>query len=143
MSEWRLMPFSRLSKTKLHDSFSKAVPAFTHGCHRNQFANKHCYRVNWNRPSALLHLIRLENPPDWINVGTSEDISILDFAKLVAKTVSFKGRIETDISKPDGTSRKLTDTTLLQTTGWSPSIDLANGLRSTYAEFLASSSSML
>ena len=93
--------------------------------------------------SAVLHLVRMENPPDWVNVGTSEDIPIIELAHLVAKTVGYTGQIKTDPSKPDGTPRKLTDTTLLKNTGWKPSIDLENGLASTYEGFLATQSSGL
>ena len=87
--------------------------------------------------NALIHLLKLECPPDWVNIGTSEDISIIDLAHLVAKTVGFEGRIETDPSKPDGTPRKLTDTSLLKRTGWQPKIALEDGLKSTYEDFLS------
>jgi GDP-L-fucose synthase len=86
---------------------------------------------------AILHLCKIPNPPDWVNVGTSVDISILELAKLIAKIVGYDGAIETDPSKPDGTPRKLTDTTLLRSTGWAPSISLQDGLIRTYADFLA------
>jgi GDP-L-fucose synthase len=84
---------------------------------------------------ALLHLLRLEDPPDWVNVGTSEDIAIKDLAALVSDVVGFSGTIEHDLSKPDGTPRKLTDTTRLRATGWSPRIPLHEGLRATYQDF--------
>ena len=86
--------------------------------------------------SALIHLLCLENPPDWVNVGSSEDQTIMELAQLVAKTIGFEGRIVTDPSKPDGTPRKLTDSTLLRSTGWRPQIDLATGLLATYKDFL-------
>ena len=92
---------------------------------------------------AAVHLMRLDNPPDWVNLGTSEDIPIIDLARMVAKTVGFSGEIKTDPSKPDGTPRKLTDTTLLRNTGWKPSIDLGNGLESTYMDFIESQSTGL
>lgn len=85
---------------------------------------------------AILHLCKIPNPPDWVNVGTSVDISILELAKLIAKVVGYDGVIETDPTKPDGTPRKLTDTTLLRSTGWEPSISLHDGLIRTYADFL-------
>lgn len=85
---------------------------------------------------AIVHLCQLESPPDWVNVGTSTDISILELAKMVAEVVGFEGEILTDPSKPDGTPRKLTDTTLLKSTGWSPRISLEVGLRQTYQNFL-------
>ena len=93
--------------------------------------------------SALIHLLKLENPPDWVNVGTSQDIPILDLANLVAKTVGYNGQIKTDPSKPDGTPRKLTDTSLLRSTGWNPTIDLVSGLASTYQDFLETQSTGL
>ena len=85
---------------------------------------------------AILHLCQLENPPDWVNVGTSVDVSILELARLVAKTVGFGGDIRTDPSKPDGTPRKLTDTSLIRSTGWAPKIGLAQGIELTYQCFL-------
>lgn len=86
---------------------------------------------------AIVHLMRIDNPPDWVNVGTSIDVSILELAQMVAKTVGYEGRILTDPTKPDGTPRKLTDTTLLKETGWRPTIDLEDGLKTTYSDFLA------
>ncbi len=85
---------------------------------------------------AILHLCQLENPPDWVNVGTSVDVSILELARLVAKTIGFTGEIRTDPSKPDGTPRKLTDTRLIRATGWAPKIELAQGIALTYQCFL-------
>ncbi|WP_145082770.1 GDP-L-fucose synthase family protein [Aureliella helgolandensis] len=85
---------------------------------------------------AIVHLLSLENPPDWVNVGSGKDRSILELARLVAKVVGFQGAIETDPSKPDGTPRKLTSIRLLESTGWSPTTDLEDGVRRTYADFL-------
>ena len=85
---------------------------------------------------AILHLCELDNPPDWVNVGTSLDHSILTLATLVAKTIGFTGAILTDPTRPDGTPRKLTDTTLLRSTGWAPKIELEQGIRDTYQCFL-------
>jgi len=85
---------------------------------------------------AILHLCQLENPPDWVNVGTSVDVSILELAKLVAKTVGFTGEIRTDPSKPDGTPRKLTDTSLIKSTGWQPKIGLDQGIVFAYQSFM-------
>jgi len=84
---------------------------------------------------ALVHLIKVENPPDWINVGTGEDLSILELTHLVAKVVGYQGDILTDTSKPDGTPRKLTNISLLKSTGWHPTTSLENGIRRTYAAF--------
>lgn len=85
---------------------------------------------------ALVHLLQIENPPDWINVGSGVDLSIMDLARAVAETVGYQGEIKTDPSKPDGTPRKLTDISLLRATGWEPRIPLDVGLKETYADFL-------
>ena len=90
---------------------------------------------------AILHLCQLENPPDWVNVGTSIDHSIYDLAKMVASAIGFEGDILTDPSRPDGTPRKLTDTTLLKSTGWKPKVELKEGIRDTDLCFLNESAS--
>lgn len=84
---------------------------------------------------ALIHLLQLDDPPDWVNVGSGTDLSILELAELVAEKVGFEGEIVTDPSKPDGTPRKLTDISLLKSTGWEPSIDLPTGIEMTYEDF--------
>lgn len=84
---------------------------------------------------ALVHLIQLADPPNLVNVGTGSDISIADLAQLVADTVGFRGRITNDISKPDGTPVKRTDSSLIQSTGWRPTIGLEAGIRQTYSCF--------
>jgi GDP-L-fucose synthase len=84
---------------------------------------------------ACFHVLRLETPPDWVNVGSGKDISILALAELVAKTVGFSGEIRTDPNKPDGTPRKLLDISKILATGWSPKIDLNQGIKQTYLDF--------
>jgi GDP-L-fucose synthase len=88
--------------------------------------------------TACFHLLGLADPPDWVNVGVGDDVTILDLATLVAKTVGYQGRIETDPSKPDGTPRKLMDVSKLKSTGWSPAISLETGLAGAYQDFLSS-----
>ncbi|MFP4353408.1 MAG: GDP-L-fucose synthase family protein [Puniceicoccaceae bacterium] len=84
---------------------------------------------------AVLHLLSLEDPPDWVNVGTGTDLSIRDLAEMVRRVTGFRGELRFDPSKPDGTMRKLTDTSRIRSTGWSPAIPLEEGLERTYAEF--------
>ena len=72
-----------------------------------------------------------------INVGTGLDVSIHDLAHLVRDVVGFEGRIAFDASKPDGTPRKLLDVSKLRALGWSASTPLREGLRRSYAAFLA------
>jgi GDP-L-fucose synthase len=85
--------------------------------------------------SACFHLLNLENPPDLVNVGIGDDISILELATLIAEIVDFKDAIVTDPSKPDGTPRKLLDVSLLEKYGWSSTISLRNGLSAAYEDF--------
>lgn len=85
---------------------------------------------------ACLHVLQLEDPPDWINLGYGEDHTIAELAHLVKEAVGFEGELVFDRSKPDGAPRKLLDCTLLEDTGWRPSISLAEGLQHTYASFL-------
>jgi GDPmannose 4,6-dehydratase/GDP-L-fucose synthase len=71
-----------------------------------------------------------------INVGTGEDIAILDLAKMVARVTGYEGRIVTDPSKPDGTMRKLMDVSRLGDMGWRARIGLEEGVAGTYRWFL-------
>ncbi|MCX8238533.1 MAG: GDP-L-fucose synthase [Akkermansiaceae bacterium] len=86
---------------------------------------------------ACFHLLGHQDPPDWVNLGVGQDVTILELAQLVAKTVGFEGEIETDPSKPDGTPRKLLDVSMLNETGWSAKIPFADGLAGAYQDFLA------
>jgi len=85
--------------------------------------------------AATVFLLGLENPPDWINVGTGIDLSIRELADLVARTVGYSGRIVLDPTKPDGTPRKLMDVSRLAALGWRASIRIEEGVRRTYASF--------
>lgn len=87
--------------------------------------------------AACFHALDLADPPDWLNVGTGEDLTILDLARLVAATVGFEGDILTDPTKPDGTPRKLLDVSKLTATGWRPRVSLEEGLAAAYQDFLA------
>ena len=86
---------------------------------------------------ACFHLLDHENPPDWVNLGVGEDLTILDLARTIAKTVGFEGEIKTDPSKPDGTPRKMLDVNLLNETGWTAKIAFEDGLKDAYQDFLA------
>ncbi len=87
--------------------------------------------------TACVHLLGLEDPPDWVNVGTGTDVTILELAEHVRKVTGFAGTLATDPSKPDGTPRKLLDIARIRATGWAPTIGLEAGLQSTYRDFLA------
>lgn len=94
--------------------------------------------------SACIHVMNLdprvyaantEPMLNHLNVGCGQDISILEVAQLIAKTVDYLGEIKTDPSKPDGTPRKLMDSTRLNALGWLPKTDLSNGLALAYHDF--------
>jgi GDP-L-fucose synthase len=83
--------------------------------------------------SALVFLMDHYDDAQFINVGSGEEVSILDLAHLVKSVVGFEGAITHDLSKPDGTPRKLMDNSRLTALGWKASISLAEGVRSVYA----------
>jgi len=85
---------------------------------------------------ALVHILRHVSRAEQINVGTGEDVTILELARLVAGVVGFEGAIVTDPSKPDGTPRKLLDVTTLKRAGWRPRIGLQRGIADTYEWYL-------
>ncbi len=86
---------------------------------------------------ACVFLLALENPPDWLNVGTGVDVTIRELTETVASVVGYTGRIAWDASKPDGTPRKLMDVSRLTALGWTARIALREGVERTYASFLA------
>jgi GDP-L-fucose synthase len=81
----------------------------------------------------------LRGPNDFplINIGCGEDQTIADLARIIAPVVGFRGALEFDTSKPDGTPRKLLDIERLKRLGWSASIDLKTGITAAYEDFLA------
>ena len=85
---------------------------------------------------ASIHLMGLEDPPDWVNIGSGEEISINDLARLIQKTVGYRGEILHDPGKPDGAPRRLLDLSLLNQLGWRRKIDLPTGLVKTYQSYL-------
>ena len=86
--------------------------------------------------SAVFHLLEIETGESLFNVGSSQEISIHDLAKLIARSVGFKGQIAFDPEKPNGTPRKLLDSALIKETGWKPRITLEDGIKSVYDWYL-------
>lgn len=85
---------------------------------------------------GLLKVLQLHNPPDWINIGSGSDVTIRELADIVARVTGFCGEMDWDSSKPDGTLRKLMDSTKVLSTGWRPKYNLESGIRHAYADFL-------
>jgi GDP-L-fucose synthase len=73
-----------------------------------------------------------------VNVGTGEDISIADLARLIARVTQFTGRLRFDRDKPDGTPRRVLDVTRLTSLGWRARIQLEDGLREVYRWYVDS-----
>jgi len=86
---------------------------------------------------ACYYLMQNYNEPGLVNIGTGEDLSINDLAMLVKEIVGFEGEIGFDISKPDGTPRKLMDVSKLHAKGWKHHTTLENGIRLAYHDFLS------
>jgi GDP-L-fucose synthase len=83
---------------------------------------------------ALVHLMTHYSDAGHVNVGSGQEISILDLARTIARLSGFEGDIATDPSKPDGTPRKLMDSTRLNAMGWTPRISLEEGIARTLEE---------
>lgn len=83
--------------------------------------------------AACLFLMERYDEPGLVNIGTGEDLPIKDLALLIARIVGYEGRIEHDLSKPDGTPRKLMDVSKLHQLGWRHRIDLEEGIQEVYA----------
>ena len=83
--------------------------------------------------AACLFALGLDNPPDLMNVGSGEEVSIRALAEKVRAATGCPAAIAWDAAKPDGTPRKLCDTTLIRSLGWAPQISLDEGLRRTVA----------
>lgn len=85
--------------------------------------------------NATLHLMEKYDGPEQVNVGTGTDLSIREIAELVAQVVGYEGNTEWDISKPDGTPRKLLDVSKIKSFGWEPLVNLNDGLKIAVADF--------
>ena len=85
---------------------------------------------------ALLFLMNNYNEVDFVNVGTGEEVSIKELALLIKGVVGYEGELKLDLSKPDGTLRKLLDTSRINAAGWQAGTSLKEGLELTYKWFL-------
>jgi GDP-L-fucose synthase len=85
--------------------------------------------------AACLTLLESYDDPAPVNIGTGEDLSIRDLASLVADVTGYTGTITWDATHPDGTPRKLLDSSRVRSLGWRPAVDLKDGIRATYRWF--------
>ena len=86
--------------------------------------------------AACVHLMDATIEYDLYNLGSDEEVTILELTKLVCEAVGFNGEIRTDPSKPEGPARKRLDSGRLRATGWMPRVSLRDGLKAAYASFL-------
>jgi GDP-L-fucose synthase len=86
--------------------------------------------------NALVYLLLNYNEKDFLNVGYGSDVTIKELAETIADVIGFEGSLVFDTTKPNGTPRKLMDSTRLFSTGWTPKIDLRTGIALAYQDFL-------
>ena len=110
----------------------KAVPLWGTGTPLREFLHVD------DLAAACLFMLNLENPPDLVNVGSGVEVTIRELAEKVKAATGCPAEISWDSSKPDGTPRKLCDTSLIRSLGWKPLISLDEGLKRTVAEYRAS-----
>jgi len=117
---------------KFHEAKKKGEPSVTlwgTGKPRREFLHAD------DLADACFFLMQQYNEPGFVNIGTGEDLEIGELALLIKKTVGYEGEINHDLSKPDGTPRKLMDVTKLHKLGWKASISLEEGIRKVYEDF--------
>ncbi|MCP5433746.1 MAG: GDP-L-fucose synthase [Alphaproteobacteria bacterium] len=118
---------------KAHEAKAKGADSMTiwgSGTPRREFLHVD------DAADACIHLMKAYSEDEHINIGSGEDLPILDLARLVAEVVGFGGRIEHDPTKPDGTPRKLMNSEKLKRLGWRARISLRDGIASAYRDFL-------
>ncbi|MCP4393799.1 MAG: GDP-L-fucose synthase [Alphaproteobacteria bacterium] len=132
----------------INDNFdlqsSHVLPALLRKIHDAKFNNAQTVEI-WGTGSprrefmfvddlanALIFLMENYSEGGQVNVGTGTDVTIKELAEKICDIVGFKGKLDFDTSKPDGTPRKLTDTTKLNSMGWKATTSLEDGIKQTY-----------
>jgi GDP-L-fucose synthase len=127
---------------RFHEAVRDSVPTVTcwgTGSPRREFL--HVDDLADAAVFCLEHWQPAEDELQFLNVGTGTDLPIRDLAGLVADAVGFRGTLNWDATKPDGTPRKLLDVSLLKALGWSATISLEEGLRATVNDYVQRQSS--
>jgi GDP-L-fucose synthase len=127
---------------------SHVLPALIRKAHEAKLAGADAITI-WGTGTPLREFLHVDDLADacvfllqnysaegHVNVGYGSDITIADLAQLVMRTVGFEGRLERDADKPDGTPRKLMDSSRLNAMGWTPRIALEDGVAATYRWYL-------
>ncbi|MEG0408596.1 MAG: GDP-L-fucose synthase [Bacilli bacterium] len=131
-----------------HPTHSHVLPALIRRFHEakmNQIEEVSCWGTGQplreflyvdDLANACVYLMNNYSGNETVNVGTGKEISIKDLTELVTKIVGYEGNIQWDVTKPDGTPRKLLDVTKLKKLGWEYKVDLEEGIRLAYQDFL-------
>ena len=132
-----------------HPEYSHVVAALIRRFHEAKLAG-HSNVVVWgsgtprreflyvdDMADACIHLMKTYSSGDMVNIGTGEDITIAEFARLVASAVGYAGEISYDSSRPDGTPQKLLDVSRLSNLGWRARTSLEDGIRLAYRAYLS------
>ncbi len=133
-----------------HPEYSHVIPGLLRRFHDAKIA-KAPEVTMWGTGTALREFLHVQDLAEacvyllkyycegmHINIGSHEEITIRELAEMVAKVVGYQGKIQNDLSKPDGTPRKKTDISRITRLGWNPKIPLKEGLYNAYQEFLSS-----
>jgi GDP-L-fucose synthase len=131
-----------------HPQNSHVIPALIRKAHEAKLAGAGSMEI-WGTGSprreflhaddcadALVHLMKVYSGDQHVNVGSGNDLTIADLAHLVIDVVGFTGELTHDLTKPDGTPRKLMSADKIRALGWQPRIELRDGLRDAYDWFL-------
>ena len=119
---------------KIHEAKERGaptVPVWGSGRPRREFLHVD------DLADACVHLMQVHSGNDLVNIGCGEDLAIAELATMICDVVGYRGTLTFDPTKPDGTPRKLLDTSRLTALGWRPRIGLRDGIASTYAWYLA------
>jgi GDP-L-fucose synthase len=129
---------------------SHVIPGFIAKFHRAKIENAQTVEL-WGTGNPLREFLHVDdlaqaikfvaenyNDYEFINIGSGEEVTIKQLADLVKKTINYQGEIIWNSSYPDGTPRKFLDSSKISNLGWKPKISLEEGLKSTYAWYLAS-----
>ncbi|OUW38374.1 MAG: hypothetical protein CBD44_01000 [Flavobacteriaceae bacterium TMED184] len=130
------------------DMNSHVIPGLIYRMHKAKIAGESVFKI-WGsgKPlrefmfvddlsSCIEYLLNKNLDNDLINVGTGEEVSILDLATLLKEIIGYEGEIEKNLNMPDGNPRKLLDSGLINSLGWKSEIDLKTGLKKTYDWYL-------
>jgi GDP-L-fucose synthase len=132
-----------------HPQNSHVLPALIRKFHEAKVSNAEFVEI-WGTGSPLreflfaddladaaLFLMNNYNGKQFVNIGSNKDLSIKDLALTIKKIVGYEGELKFDISKPDGTPRKLMDSSFLHGLGWKHKIELEEGIQLAYQDFLS------